>query len=217
MMQLNSIHIPLTYQQFYNKENPNLDALKVSLSNLDKRTLLECTLTLLKNADSWSSINEFIKHFFSKENEKFAYNVLNRYSEITSDLYKTSNGVMPQVRVLTKHSCLELLHIIFAVKFTGKNIRDNAEFQLVIFDSLLVINGITTPNPNIPKDLDERLRWAYIALLNMSSYNDFTNTDVISNFILQCQKSRLLFEFLNNQENLRRIRDMYLKKIGCKC
>lgn len=217
MIQLNTIHIPLTYQKFYDKEKPNLDALKTSLAKLDKPTLLKRVLTLLHNADSWSNINEFVTHFFSKENEKFAYNVLHRRDEIISELYTTSNGVMPQVSVLTKHSCLELLRIIFSVNFTGENLSDNATFQLVIFDWLLVINDTTTPTPNCPENMDENLKLAYGALLNMSSYNDFTNIDVTSNFILQCHKSRLLFDFLDRQNNLRRMREMYLKEIGCKC
>ena len=217
MIQINSIHIPLTYQEFYNKEKPNLDVLKASLAKLDKQTLLKCALTLLHNADYWSNIQEFITHFFSKENEKFAYKVLNRHEEIKTELHRTSNGVMLQIRILTKHSCLELLRIIFSINFTGENISDNAIFQLVIFDWLLVINNQTTPTPNCPENIDENLKLAYSALLNMSSYNDFTNIDVTANFILQCHKSRLLFDFLDSQDNLRRMRDMYIKEIGCKC
>lgn len=57
MIQLNSIHIPLTYQKLYNKERPNLDELKLSLAKLDKQMLLKCALTLLHNADSWSDIH----------------------------------------------------------------------------------------------------------------------------------------------------------------
>lgn len=113
MIQLKSIHIPLTYQKLYNKERPKLDELKLSLAKLDKQILLKCALTLLHNADSWSNINEFITHFFSKENETFVYKVLHRHNEIISELHTDSNGVVPQVKVLTKHSCLELLRIIF--------------------------------------------------------------------------------------------------------
>lgn len=216
MIQLNSIYIPLTYQKFY-KENPKMDELKSSLAKLDKQLLLKCTLTLLHNADSWSNINEFITRFFSEENKNFAYNVLHRYNEIISEIYTTSNGFIPQIRILTKHSCLELLRIIFSVNFTGDNVSDNATFQLVIFDWLLVINDMTTPTPNIPENIDESLKWAYNALLNMSSYNDFTNIDATANFILQCHKSRLLFDFLDSQDNPRRIKEMYLKEMGCKC
>lgn len=216
MIQLDSICIPLTYQKLY-KEKPNIDELNSSLAKLDKQMLLKCTLTLLHNADSWSNINEFITHFFSKENKNFAYNVLHRYDEIISEIYTTSNGFIPQVRILTKHSCLELLRIIFSVNFTGDNLSDNATFQLVIFDWLLVINDMTTPTPNIPENIDESMKEAYNALLNMSSYNDFTNIDATANFILQCYKSRLLFDFLDSQDNLRRIKEMYLKEMGCKC
>ena len=113
MIQLKSIHIPLTYQKLYNKERPNWDELKLSLAKLDKQMLLKCALTLLHNADSWSDINEFITHFFSKGNETFAYRVLHRYDEIISEIHVNSNGVIPQIKVLTKHSCLELLRIIF--------------------------------------------------------------------------------------------------------
>lgn len=81
MIQLNSIYIPLTYQKLY-KEKPNMYELKSSLAKLDKQILIKCTLTLLHNADSWSNINEFITHFFSKENKDFAYNVLHRHDEI---------------------------------------------------------------------------------------------------------------------------------------
>ena len=200
-------------QKFY-KEKPNIDELNSSLAKLDKQMLLKCTLTLLHNADSWSNINEFITHFFSKENKNFAYNVLHRYDEIISEIYTTSNGFIPQVRILTKHSCLELLRIIFSVNFTGDNLSDNATFQLVIFDWLLVINDMTTPTPNIPENIDESMKEAYNALLNMSSYNDFTNIDATANFILQCYKSRLLFDFLDSQDNLRRIKEMYLKMLG---
>lgn len=217
MIQLNSIYIPLTYQEFYNKEKPNLDVLKASLAKLDKQTLLKCALTLLHNADYWSNIQEFITHFFSKENEEFAYKVLNRHEEIMTELHRTSNGMMPQIRILTKHSCLELLRIIFSISFTGENVSDNAIFQLVIFDWLLVFNDQTTPTPNCPENIDENLKLAYSALLNMSSYNDFTNIDVTANFILQCHKSKLLFDFLDSQDNLRRMREMYIKEIGCKC
>lgn len=217
MIRLNSIHIPLTYQKFYNKEKPNLDVLKVSLAKLDKQTLLKCALTLLHNADSWSNINEFITHFFSRENEEFARKVLHQYNKIMFEIDRTSNGIMPQIKVLTKHSCLELLRIIFSINFTGENTSDNATFQLVIFDWLLIINDMTTPTPNFPENINKNLKLAYSALLNMLSYNDFTNIDTTANFILQCHKSRLLFEFLDSQDNLRRIREMYLQKIGCKC
>lgn len=217
MIQLNSIQIPLTYQKFYNKEKPDLDEFKVSLAKLDKQILLGCALTLLHNVDSWSNINEFITHFFSKENKEFAYYVLHRYNEIMSEFHTTSNGGIPQVMVLTKHSCLELLRIIFSVNFTGENLNDNATFQLVIFDWLLIINNTTTQTPNCPENMDENLKLAYSALLNMSSYNDFTNINVTANFILQCHKSRFLFDFLDNHDNLRRMRELYLKKLGCKC
>lgn len=70
------------------------------------------------------------------------------------------------------------------------------------------------PTPNIPENLDESLKFAYNTLLNMSSYNDFTNIDVTANFILQCYKSRLLFDFLDSQDNTRRIKEMYLKEMG---
>ena len=76
---------------------------------------------------------------------------------------------------------------------------------------------MTTPTPNIPENIDESMKEAYNALLNMSSYNDFTNIDATANFILQCYKSRLLFDFLDSQDNLRRIKEMYLKEMGCKC
>lgn len=217
MISLNSIHIPLTYQNFYNKEKPNLNVLKASLVKLDKQMLLKCALTLLHNADSWANINEFITHFFSKENKKFASKVFHRYNEIMSEICTTSNGVMPQVRVLTKHSCLEFLRIIFSVNFTGENVNDNATFQLAIFDCLLVINDMTTPTPNCPEIMDKNLKLAYSTLLNMSSYNDFTNINATANFMLQCHKSRLLFDFLDSQDNLQRMRDMYLNEIGCKC
>ena len=211
------MHIPLTYQKFYNKEKPDIDVLKASLAKLDKQILLKHTLTLLHNANSWLDINEFVTRFFSIENEEFAYNVLRRYNEIISELSTTSNGVMPQVIVLTKHSCLEFLRIIFSVNFTGENLNDNATFQLEIFNWLLVINDTTTPTPNCPENIDENLKLAYCALLNMSSYNDFTNINETANFILQCHKSRLLFDFLDGQDNLRRMRDMYLKEMTCKC
>lgn len=216
MIQLNSIHIPLTYQKLYNKERPNLDELKLSLAKLDKQMLLKCALTLLHNADSWSDINEFITHFFSKGNETFAYRVLHRYDEIISEIHVNSNGVMPQIKVLTKHSCLELLRIIFSTNFTGENISDNETFQLVIFDCLLVINDMTTPTPECPENIDKDLRIAYNALLNMLSYNDYTNIDATTNFILQCYKSKLLFDFMDSQDNLKKMRDLYLKEMGCK-
>lgn len=208
------MHIPLTYQQLY-KEKPNLDALKAALAKLDKQTLLKCALTLLHNADSWSNINDFTKNFFSKENEEFAYKIFHQHNDIMSELYMASHGVIPQVIILTKHSCLELLRIIFSANFTGENVSDNVTFQLVIFDWLLVINDITTQTPNCPKNMDDNLKMAYSALLNMSSYNDFTNIDTTANFILQCYKSKLLFDFLDCQDNLRRMREMYLKNIGC--
>ena len=217
MIQLNSIHIPLTYQKLYNTEKLQLDALQSSLAGLDKELLLKSALTLLHNADSWSDINEFITHFFSKENEDFAYKVLHRYKEIISELYANSNGVMPQIKVLTKHSCLELLRIIFSVNFTGENISDNATYELAIFNSLLVINDMTTPTPDFPEGMDENLKLAFSALLNMSSYNDFTNIDATANLVIQCHKSRLLFEFLDSQDNLQRMKEMYLKEIGCRC
>lgn len=196
---------------------PDLDALKSSLAKLNKQTLLECALTLLHNANSWLNINEFITHFFSKENEKFAHTVLHRYNEIISEFYTASNGVMPQVCVLTKHSCLELLRIVFSINFTGENLSDNATFQLEIFDLLLIANDITTPTPNCPENIDENLKLAYNTLLNMSPYNDFTNIDATTNFMLQCHKSRLLFDFLDSQDNLRQMREMYLREIGCDC
>lgn len=90
MIQLNSIHIPLTYQKFYNKEKPNLDVPKASLAKLDKQTLLKCALTLLHNVDSWSNINEFTKNFFSTENEGFAQKVLQRYNKIMFENYRLS-------------------------------------------------------------------------------------------------------------------------------
>lgn len=216
MIQLKSIHIPLTYQKLYNKKNPNLDKLKSSLAKFDKQILLKCALTLLHNADSWSNINDFITHFFSTENEAFAYRVLYRHDEIISELYANSNEVMPEVKVLTKHSCLELLRIIFSVNYTGENISDNASLQLIIFDCLLTINDMTTPTPDCPEDIDEKLKLAYVALLNISSYNDFTNIDTTTNFILQCHKSRLLFNFLDSQDNLKKMKDMYLKEMGCR-
>lgn len=217
MIQLKSIHIPLTYQKLYNKERPNLDELKLSLAKLDKQILLKCALTLLHNADSWSNINEFITHFFSKENETFVYKVLHRHNEIISELHTDSNGVVPQVKVLTKHSCLELLRIIFSVNFTGENICDNATLQLAIFDCLLVINDVTTPTPECPENMDKDLRVAYSALLNMLSYNDYTNIDTTTNFILQCYKSKLLFDFMDSQDNLKRLKDMYLEEMRCRC
>ena len=184
MVQLKSIHIPLTYQKSYTQERPILDEVKLSLAKLDKQILLKCALTLLHNADSWSDINEFITHFFSKENETFVYKVLHRHNEIISELYADSNGVVPQVKVLTKHSCLELLRIIFSANFTGENICDNATLQLAIFDCLLVINDVTTPTPECPENMDKDLRMTYSALLNMLSYNDYTNIDTTTNFIL---------------------------------
>lgn len=131
--------------------------------------------------------------------------------------YRTSNGVMPQIRILTKHSCLELLRIIFSVNFTKENISDNATFQLVIFDWLLIINEMTTPTPNCPENLDENMKMAYSALLNISSYNDFTNADTTENFIPQCHKSKMLFSFLDSQDNLKILKDRYLEEIGCRC
>ena len=158
MIQLKSIHIPLTYQKLYNKKNPNLDKLKSSLAKFDKQILLKCALTLLHNADSWSNINDFITHFFSTENEAFAYRVLYRHDEIISELYANSNEVMPEVKVLTKHSCLELLRIIFSVNYTGENISDNASLQLIIFDCLLTINDIKTTTKDSPENIDEKFK-----------------------------------------------------------
>ncbi len=70
-MQLKSLYTPLTYQDFYGNK-PDLDKLKASLAKLDKQTLLEYALTLLHNAESWSNIDDFIKHFFSEENEELS-------------------------------------------------------------------------------------------------------------------------------------------------
>lgn len=92
----------------------------------------------------------------------------------------------------------------FSTNFTGENISDNETFQLVIFDCLLVINDMTTPTPECPENIDKDLRIAYNALLNMLSYNDYTNIDATTNFILQCYKSKLLFDFMDSQDNLKR-------------
>ena len=151
---------------------------------------------------------------FSESVSEFTIPLGPNVKDAAAEIYTTSNGFIPQVRILTKHSCLELLRIIFSVNFTGDNLSDNATFQLVIFDWLLVINDMTTPTPNIPENIDESMKEAYNALLNMSSYNDFTNIDATANFILQCYKSRLLFDFLDSQDNLRRIKEMYLKMLG---
>ena len=62
----NTICMPLTYQEFYNKEKPNINTLKLSLAKYKKETLLKCVLILLNNTDSWSKIDGFIMNFFSK-------------------------------------------------------------------------------------------------------------------------------------------------------
>ena len=216
MISLKFMYIPLTYKKFYNKENPDIDTLKSRLSKFDKQILVKCALTLLHNADSWANINGFISHFFSSENEKFAYEIRHRVDNIISELHMESNEVIPQISILTKHSCLEFMRIIFSVRFTGENIIDNALLQLDIFNCLLVINDITTPTPNFPDNMDNNLKLAYGALLNMSSYNDFTNINTKANFIIQCYKSKILFEFLDSQDNLKIIKNMYLKDMGCK-
>lgn len=216
MVQLNYICIPLTYQDLYNKE-PDFDMLKALLVKYDKQTLLKHVLVLLHNAQSWSKIDVFIENFFSKENGDFVDKLLRQYNETNFELHKISNGVIPQIMVLTKHSCLELLRIIFSINFTGENSNDIATLRLTIFDWLLAINNTTTLTPNCPDNMNEKLKMAYSVLLNILSYNDFTNIEATANFLSQCHKSRLLFEFLNSQENLRQILQMYLQTIGCKC
>lgn len=216
-MQLKSLYTPLTYQDFYGNK-PDLDKLKASLAKLDKQTLLEYALTLLHNAESWSNIDDFIKHFFSEENEELVQkSIFQLYKKYISELNKTSCEIIPQIVILTKHSCLEFLRVIFSVDFTGEELSDNTFVKLVIFNWLLVINEKTTQRPILPMDLDEDMKMAYEALLIITSYNDFTNINVAENFTLQCHKSRLLFNFLDKHKNLQRIKEMYLKEIGCKC
>jgi len=213
----NTICMPLTYQEFYNKEKPNINTLKLSLAKYKKETLLKCVLILLNNTDSWSKIDGFIMNFFSKENDLYAQNVFNKYNEILSSYNKKYNGIIPNVLIYSRHACLELLRIIFSVEFTGENINSITKIELLIFDCLLIVNDITNLTPDCPEDIDDDLKLAYYFLLNMTSYNDFTNIEENNNLILQCHKSKLLFEFLNTQENLQIMRKLYLNQMGFSC
>lgn len=192
---------------------PSIDEIKEYLSAFNNSQLIKAALTLLAKSNEWCKFDIFIQEYFPNSLKEFAINIFAAYKKHYDQACHTSHAT-PNFVIINKQTCLELLSYIFAIKDSRQNIalENNAKALVYIFYLILYINTNRSQTPNIPEDLDKNLIDAYRILLTTISYNDYTNSSEDIDFLIQCHKAQLFFEFCESDESFGKLLDSFLAR-----
>lgn len=209
------IQIPITLDVIFAEGSsyPSIQEIKDYLTDFDKSQLIKAGLTLLSKSNEWCKFEKFIQEYFPHSLKGFADEIFASYSSHFSEACKKSH-VPPNFVIINKQTCLELLSYIFSLEKSEKNIplEKDSDSLIYIFYLLLHINTNRTQTPNIPEELDRALIEAYRILLTTVSYNDYTNSYEEIDFLIQCHKAQLFFEFCESNEKFGKLLDLFLGK-----
>lgn len=204
---------PITYSMIFGHPG---EAPEMYLSTLNRSVLIQSALFLLHMEEEWKSNIAFFENFFGNDNEQYAQELWTKIQKLSDNQSPIETVLKTQYRILSKHSCLELLRISFSLPNKIDVTTDSVDLQKSIFQALLSINEtLNEPNFSHVNKLPEHISSAYSILMNTLPYNEFTNTDTLSKFLASCKKSELFFEFCERSHKYRTILQQFIKSYGC--
>lgn len=213
-----SIHVAFTYSMLYGESTaiPTLSQIREELGKLNRTFVVKVVLQILKQIDILNDVERFCEVFFVG-NEPLKKLFIDRYSEKFKQLRNNNRETTPSLTVFSKHNCLELLKIVFSITPNDKGCVDELQCKRTLFDALLILNERITVDPECPKDLDSKIRTAYQMLLTLLSYNEYTNNSNAVDFMIQCYKANVLFDFCDANETFKTLFQLFLNSLGCSC
>lgn len=212
------INIYTTYSLLYNDTDykASYSTIASILSSIGRKECVHRILYLLRNAQSFNTIEDFIKKFFSKSNRSFAekiYDKINALTKRDENFYGIAHYT-----IISQQTCLDLLRVLFSADFQNAkhNCFSQCQIERTLFTAILLTNELIEQSenhiniPNDEKDMD-----AYTMILTTLPYNDYTNISCERLFFKQTLQAISFFEFCLSNNKFNYILQLFLDSYDC--